>query len=148
MKAYRTPVSSSQTMSRRPLSTNISLTQRWPMFPGLLAALALGHAPGTVERRREPTRYVHMYFVKWVSSSKPMKPYSDDWYLWTSDSRSQYPNSNTEPFLKYHAFSLALHSQTLRGNFSKLRWIRDRFSSDRKSTRLNSSHVKISYAVF
>src|SRR5690606_25473670 len=87
----RTPVSSSQTMSRRPLSTNISLTQRWPMFPGLLAALALGHAPGTVERRREPTRYVHMYFVKWVSSSKPMKPYSADWYLWTSDSRSQYP---------------------------------------------------------
>src|SRR5690606_9582573 len=72
---------------------------------------------------------VHMYFVKWVSSSKPMKPYSADWYLWTSDSRSQYPNSNTEPCLKYHAFSLALHSQTLRGNFSKLRWISERFNS-------------------
>src|SRR5690606_15240453 len=32
-------------------------------------------------------------------------------------------------FLKYHAFSLALQSQTLRGNFSRLRWISDRFSS-------------------
>src|SRR5690606_4288433 len=129
MKAYRTPVSSSQTMSRRPLSTNISLTQRWPMFPGLLAALALGHAPGTVERRREPTRYAHMYFVKWVSSSKAMEPYSADWYLWTSDSRSPYANFSTEPLLKYLAFSLALYSQTPRGNFSMLRWIRDRFSS-------------------
>src|SRR5436305_6779693 len=28
------------------------------------------------------------------------------------------------------------------------RWTRDRIAEDRKSTRLNSSHVRISYAVF
>src|SRR5690606_36793385 len=50
-------------------------------------------------------------------------------YQWTSDSRSQYPNSNTEPFLKYHGYSLPVHAQTPRGKFSKQRWIRDRFSS-------------------
>src|SRR5690606_18715308 len=59
-----------------------------------------------------------------------MNPYSADWYWYTSFSRSQYPNSSTEPFLKIHDFLLAAYSQTLLGNLARERWISERSSSE------------------
>src|SRR5690606_40973622 len=58
--------------------------------------------------------------------------------------------TNREKFGVHQLHSLSICSQIDNDNFKETQNILKRFSldKDRKSTRLNSSHVKISYAVF
>src|SRR5690606_21236509 len=70
--------------------------------------------------------------------------------------KGSFENDSFEGFLlKYPQFTkpfefegLKVPEVLLSGNHAQIKDIRRNLSIDRKSTRLNSSHVKISYAVF
>src|SRR5690606_1609775 len=70
--------------------------------------------------------------------------------FWLGKIKSQYPHINVVMITAYGAVDLAVRSlKQGASDFIVKPWQNEHLlQTDRKSTRLNSSHVKISYAVF
>src|SRR5690349_22090931 len=86
--------------------------------------------------RRPPRSTLFPYTTLFRSSAKGIE--ADD-----GDHRIADHIKAPEPFAQF----LFLRKRCCGGDFTEMRF-HERCSSDRKSTRLNSSHVEISYAVF
>src|SRR3712207_7489062 len=67
-------------------------------------------------------------------------------FPYTTLFRSTTDEANRDEQAEYQSSSQ--HGSTLSANLDLARWRRGDLRQDRKSTRLNSSHAKISYGVF
>src|SRR5690606_41788556 len=79
----------------------------------------------------------------------PLFPYTT---LFRSSRTKTRGLTSSAPFFSalrfFFSSFLCCFSSSLRRCSGRISWRRSSLSADRKSTRLNSSHVKISYAVF
>src|SRR5437773_9259625 len=87
-----------------------------------------------------------------VAHHRPHVEVSEDYYAIFASNRSRQPEHHLMRAVLEHAIRAAQNdskgSRALRERREAVAWIMDQDRSDRKSTRLNSSHITISYAVF
>src|SRR5699024_12786680 len=97
-------------------------------------------------------RSAHRPLLLFYFSLLPL-PITSTLFPYTTLFRSLHKNLQSGVFSHFHRWENCIADNIQRINvryifFSKSRYIDLRIAQDRKSTRLNSSHVSISYAVF